>query len=218
MKRVIRLFFATLVCVSLVPLASASTACTDGGGFESDLNNISVSGVISSGTSYGDVCVNLDATQTIATITFTAASGYSFVDGNIANVNLNVASASDFTEAFVADTTTSSPTAHEFAASPVDGFGKFNLQWDNGAASDQESFFTFTVTNASGTWASAGDVLIANALGFDASAHVIGADCPLGATCFVAEGTAVPEPRFYGLLLTGLMALAGKTFFRRRAT
>jgi hypothetical protein len=71
-------------------------------------------------------------------------------------------------------------------------------------------------------------VLTANAKGFDAAAHVLclqGSGCETAVTdgtpltFFVAEGatSAVPEPRFYGLLLIGLMGVAAIMFRRRQA-
>jgi hypothetical protein len=109
----------------------------------------------------------------------------------------------------------------------VNGYGTFNLTWDNGAASNHEDFFSFEVTNTSGTWGSASDVLTANAKGFDAAAHVLclpGSGCDTAGdggtplTFFVAEGAStVPEPRFYGLLLFGLMVVAAIMFRRRQA-
>ena len=209
-----RLPLAAIVFASLMPLAFATTC-----GFDSTLNVSEQTATgATNGLTFGDVCVNLD-TSTVATITFTSAANYTFVDGNIADVQVN---ASSFTDAFVSDTTGSSPTA---GSKNVNGYGTFNLTWENGAASDHENTFVFTVTNTSGTWASAADVLTNNGSGFDAAAHVLclagsGCENALGPgnplTFFVAEGAAVPEPRFYALLLVGLMAVIGVMFRRRQ--
>src|SRR6266851_3601504 len=84
--------------------------------------------------------------------------------------------------------------------------GVFNQTINNfDGASDAETSVLFTLTNNSGTWASAADVLTANGQGFDAAAHVIcltgsGCENALGEgtplTFFVAEGgsAAVPDP------------------------
>jgi hypothetical protein len=215
MNVALRLPLAAIVFACLTPLAFATATC----GFDSTLNVSEQTATgATNGLTFGDVCVNLD-TSTTATITFTAASGYTLVDGNIADIQVN---ASSFSEAFVSDTTSSSPTAD---SKNVNGYGTFNLTWQNGAASDHEGFFTFTVTNTSGTWASAGDVLTNNGSGFDAAAHVLclaGSGCETAGdmggplTFFVAEGAAVPEPRFYALLLVGLMAAIGVMFRRRQ--
>ena len=215
MNVALRLPLAAIVFTSLTPLAFADGTC----GFNSTLNvSEQTTTGATNGLTFGDVCVNLD-TSTVATITFTSAANYTFVDGNIADVQVN---ASSFTDAFVSDTTGSSPTA---GSKNVNGYGTFNLTWENGAASDHENTFVFTVTNTSGTWASAADVLTNNGSGFDAAAHVLclaGSGCDTAGdmgtplTFFVAEGAAVPEPRFYALLLVGLMAAIGVMFRRRQ--
>jgi hypothetical protein len=109
----------------------------------------------------------------------------------------------------------------------VNGYGVFNQTINNfDGAADAENTVTFTLTNNSGTWASAADVLTGNLSGFDAAAHVIcastGTACDTGGTggvpltFFVAEGAVVPEPRFYALLLVGLMGVVGMMLRRRR--
>jgi hypothetical protein len=220
MKSVMKLFFVTLVCVSLVPIASA-TLCTTAGTFESDLTTISVGGVQGSGF-YGSVCVSdFNSTAQTATITFIAASGYSFIDGSAADVTTNGGLA---TPAFVSETPKAGSVSDfkDFTSvGHVDGYGTMNVQLNDNSSSQLEQVIVFTVHNTSGTtWTSNSNVLAFNPSGFDAAAHVVGADCGTSLTCFVGEntgGTTVPEPRFYGLLLTGLMALVGKTLFRRRA-
>jgi hypothetical protein len=213
MKIGVRLFFVTLVCVACIPLASPATC-----GFVSPLNVTETAGTTGP---FGDVCVNLESATT-ALITFTAAPTYTFVDSSIADVQVNAAT---FTASFSSDTTSSSPSA---GSGNVNGYGSFNLTWDNGAASNHEDFFSFLVTNTSGSWGLASDVLTANAKGFDAAAHVLclqGSGCETAGTdgtpltFFVAEGatSAVPEPRFYGLLLIGLMGVAAIMFRRRQA-
>jgi hypothetical protein len=72
------------------------------------------------------------------------------------------------------------------------------------------STITFTLTNTSGTWGSAGDVLIANADGFDAAAHIFVTTSPANAsnsalaTGFAAEtggGISVPDGGMTVMLL-----------------
>jgi hypothetical protein len=133
------------------------------------------------------------------------------------------ANASSFT---LGSTITESPNpglASNGGSGNVNGYGVFNQtinNFDGGA--DAETSVTFTLTNNSGTWASAADVLTANLSGFDAAAHIIclaGSGCEnVGGTAltfFTAEGAAVPEPKFYAVLLVGLMALMGVVARRR---
>ena len=214
MNIVMKSTLVMLVCLSLIPLATASVC----GGFSSDLTVTETAGT--SGP-FGNVCVDLESPNT-ALVTFTAAPTYTFVDSSIADIQVN---ATSFTDAFVSDTTTSSPTA---GSGNVNGYGVFNLTWDNGAASNHEDTFAFTVTNTGGTWGSASDVLTANGSGFDAAAHVLclaGSGCDTSGegggplTFFVAERAAtspVPEPRSYGVLLIGLTVFGIVSFRRRR--
>jgi hypothetical protein len=146
---------------------------------------------------------------------------YTFIDSSIADVQVN---ATSFTSAFSADTTTSSPSS---GSGNVNGYDTFNLTWDNGAASNHEDFFSFEVTSTGGTWGSASDVPTANLKGFAAAAHVLclaGSGCDTSGsdggplTFIVAEGATspVPEPRFYCVLLVGLMGAGGMMLRRRR--
>jgi hypothetical protein len=221
MKTLLTLLLAALICVSFAPLASANVC-----GFDSILNvsDQTATGA-TNGTTFGDVCITL-AGQT-ATITFTAAGNYQLMDSSIAGVQVN---ASSFTEGFVSEAPNGAHTPLVDLNQNVNGYGVFNLTWDNfDGASNAEDTFIFTVTNTSATpWATAADVITPNAQGFDAEAHVIclaGSGCEAAGTggvpltFFVAEGqgTIVPEPRFYGLLLVGLMGVVGIMLRRRRA-
>jgi Cu/Ag efflux protein CusF len=150
---------------------------------------------------FGTVTVSL--TGQTATITFDSntALDYHFIDTNIANVNVN---ASTFTFAIVDD-----PFFSQFQqGNTVNGFGVFDLSIkNNGGFENAIDTLSFTVTNTSGTWASASDVLEFNSLGFDAAAHVATDGGAL--TFFVAEnGQGVPDGGTTVMLLgLGLGAL-----------
>jgi len=82
-----------------------------------------------------------------------------------------------------------------------DGFGSFNLRIRSfDGFSHSSDTITFTLTNTSGTWASAADVLTNNANGFDAAAHIFVTTSPANAsnsalaTGFAGEGGGVVAP------------------------
>jgi filamentous hemagglutinin len=153
---------------------------------------------------YGSVTVNLDATQTIATITFTAAAHggfqYLFGDGGTAAVNVNGA----FTLGPITGTQLSGFTVASYSQGPAgneDGFGSFNLTINSmGGYTQASNSITFTLTKSSGTWSSAANVLTANANGALVAAHIFVAAFPANAkqgalaTGFAANGGAVNTP------------------------
>ena len=113
---------------------------------------------------FGTVTVSL--TGGVATITFTAASGYLFVDGSAVAVNVN---ASSWT---VGNITSNGNPVSDSGSWNVDGFGSFNQTLSQANSSNGASLVTFTLTNTSGTWASASQVLIANVDGWLVGAHL----------------------------------------------
>jgi len=137
---------------------------------------------------YGSVLVTLDATGTIATIAFTAAAGYEFVDGSAAAVNL---SSGTYIQGSLVDAVAGA-TVDTTSGQQVDGFGKFNLTVNNGNSSLGVTFISFQV---SGSWASAADVLALNPL-YDAAAHIRPLlNNPTGLTGYAGEtgGNIVPD-------------------------
>src|SRR5262249_54919452 len=114
-----------------------------------------------------------------------------------------------------------------FTSGTEDGFGSVNLQLNMFNGTDHPSNqLVFTVTNTSGTWASASNVLTANSQGTIAAAHIVvfaSNNVVNGqqlATGYVANGGAinVPEPGTLALALTGAagFALAGWRRLRRQ--
>ena len=101
----------------------------------------------------------------------------------------------------------------------VDGFGTFNLTIDNhDGFTNSATSFSFTLTNTSGTWSSASNVLVANSLGNSATAHVFIA-CGTATNCGGGFGTGTantPEPGTLMSLGTGVLMLGRVALMRRK--
>jgi len=150
---------------------------------------------------FGTVTVSL--TGNTATITFTAAAGYLFVDGSAVDVNVN---ANSWT---VANITSNGNPVSDSGSGNVDGFGIFNQTLSQQNASNGASLVTFTLTNTSGTWASASQVLIANGSGWLVAAHIflVGSN---GITGFAAGNTTtVPDGGTTVMLLGAALGALG---------
>ena len=189
--------------------------------FVSTLNVFNVSGIPGP---FGTVTVTTPSlNSSTAMITFsTAGTGYVLIDSNLADVNLNASSWTTSNLSWVTHTGDTSPTiTADTGSSNVDGWGTFNQTFgtNSGFGSAVDSF-TFTVTDTSGTFADAAAVLMANALGFDAAAHIAVLSSGGQVTGFAAESggvtppPAIPEPTTLALLGSGLAAIPA--LIRRR--
>jgi hypothetical protein len=149
---------------------------------------------------YVSVTVNRTSSTT-ATITFTSlsAAGNAYLMGDGASVAVNVNATS-----WTLGTITGSNGGTGFSPGPysnggsgnVDGFGVLNQTINSSAGFTHSSnTISFTLTNTSGTWGTAASVLVANANGAMAAAHI-----------FV---TKLPVKSINGALATGFAANGG---------
>ena len=176
---------------------------------------------------YASVLVDRTSTTT-ATITFTSLTNsgriYLFGDGSSVGVNVNAAS-------WTLGPVTGSNAGTGFGPGPwsnagsqnVNGFGIFNqvIDSDDGFTSSSDSI-SFSLTDTSGTWASAMAVLLANSGGSLAEAHIFVTSYPANAqngalaTGFAANGTegSVPDSgttvALLGFALVGIGSLRSK--------
>src|SRR6267143_408413 len=129
---------------------------------------------------YAMVTVNRTDT-THATITFTSLTNgsniYLMGDGSTVALNVN---ATTFTCGTVTGTNagtgfTPGPfTTNIAAGQQIDGFGKVNFTIDSmDGYTHTSDTVSFTLTNGSGTWATASNVMIANAQGTFAASHIL---------------------------------------------
>jgi hypothetical protein len=200
-------------------LGSATGARADTVQIALDTPNSNISG--STGP-YAYVTVDLTSSTT-ATITFTSANPTQFLlaDGGTAGINVN---ATTWTLGTVTGSNSNNLAGNTFTPGPYsnggagneDGFGSFN-QTINTFDGYQHSSTTvsFTITDTSGTWASAANVL-ADPNGYYAAAHIFVCDtvpCADGGTAnntgYAAGSvvTAVPEPATWGMMLLGFAGL-----------
>jgi len=161
--------------------------------------------------------------STTATVTFTsntvAGNTYLFGDGGSValNVNATTFSVSGISGSNSGTGFTPGPYT-QAAAGNEDGFGSFNLRINSfDGFTHSSDTITFTLTNTSGTWASAADVLTANGSGFDAAAHIFVTTSPANAsnsalaTGFAAEsaGGVVPDGGTTVMLLGAALGALG---------
>jgi hypothetical protein len=187
--------------------------------FTSTLNvgNTAISGFTGP---YGTVSITLINPST-ATVTFhsntVAGNVYLFGDGGSVALNVNAATFSVSNIVGTNSGTGFHPGPYTVGSGNDDGFGHFNLKITSfDGFTHAASNITFTLTNTSGTWASASQVLAFNANGFDAAAHIFVTSAPANAsnsalaTGFAGEGQGhVPDGGTTVMLLGAALGALG---------
>jgi hypothetical protein len=205
--------FFLIACVGLIWITAQPTKA-DLFTFDLTIGNPAISGFPGP---YATVLVNRTSTTT-ATITFTSLmnSGHIYLFGAQGSVAVNV-NASSFTLGPI----TGSNGGTGFSPGPYsdggsgneDGHGSFNQTINSfGGYTHSSDTLSFTLSDTSGTWSSAANVLTANNNGFVAAAHIFVAQAPADASNgALATGYAagIPEPGTVGLIALGAVLLAG---------
>jgi len=199
----------------LSALVAGSSAKADTISYSLGLGNPAISGFAGP-----YVSVLVDRTSgTTADITFTSLSNgaqtFLTADGGTAAVNVNATSwtLSAILGVNLGTGFTPGPFSNGGSGNE-DGFGSFNQNIDDfDGYTHSTSSVSFTLTNLSGSWASAADVLTPNASGYVAAAHVFAASCSSAASCDAGTGAlatgfaTVPEAGTASMLGLGLILL-----------
>jgi hypothetical protein len=188
--------------------------------FTSSLNqgNTGISGFTGP---FGTVTVTLiDPTHASITWTNNTVNGNTYLFGDGGAVAANISS-SFLVTSITGTGPNSAPILSQQAAGNEDGFGTMNLKiTDFDGFSFAASSVTVALTNTSGTWASAADVLAFNAQGFDAGAHIFvttnGGTTNTSITGFAGEGTGTPGVPDGGTTVMLLGAALGALGMARR--
>jgi hypothetical protein len=211
-----------LWAVGALALALSGSARADVIAFDLIGGNSSISGYTGP---YDHVVVDL-TDSTHATITFTSLTNsgniYLMGDGGTVGVNVNAGSwtVSGLTSSN-AGTGFSSSQIADAGAKNEDGWGSFNQTFDSfDGFTHSSDTVSFTLTDTSGSWASASHVLVANAQNAVAETHVFVTSDPANtqnsnpSTGYAAgagpSGAPIPGPlpasAWGGLALLGLLA------------
>jgi hypothetical protein len=172
--------------LAAVLIATAGFGLQQANAFTSSLN-VGNTGINTFPGPYGTVTINL-VDSTTATVTFTSntvnGNIYLFGDGSSAalNVNATTFSVSGITGTNSGTGFTPGPFTSQIGNQQVDDQGVFNLTINSfDGFTHSSDTISFTLTNISGTWSSAANVLAFNADGRDAAAHIFVTSSPANA-------------------------------------
>jgi len=206
---------ALAMCVGGCAVLAVSSAQANS--YSLDFGDSALSGIAGP---YGSVDVSL-LNSTHAVITFTAGveNGNQFLFGGQGSAAFNV-NATSFTATFGSFSQLagfSLASISDGGAGNVSSFGNFNQTFDGfDGFTHATTTLTFNVTDVSGTWGSAGDVLKANADGSTVAAHIFVTafpatnSGPVIVTGFASNGgSSVPDAGTTAVMLAGALSAVG---------
>jgi hypothetical protein len=156
------------------------------------------------GLNYGTVDISYSGTT--ASFDVKTATGYMMGDGGMFDFNVAGGAVLGAVSNIVESPANSQTVSVILdSISPVNGWGHFNTEIENGNFSDKIGELTFNLT---GTWANAASILMANDDGRNVAAHIYSIGS--GNTFYVTDGSSppVPEPGTLMLLGAGFLGLA----------
>jgi hypothetical protein len=217
-------FFLTTISAAVLALAWSSPSQADTITYSVSTPNSALSGLPGP---YATATINLTS-PTMATVTFMSLTNsgniYLLGDGGSVDVNVNATS-------FTLGTITGSNAGTGFTPGPWSDGGSGNIGSSGNFNQTINSFdgfthssdtISFTLTNTSGTWASAANVLAANNDGNFVAVHIFVTSSPANAangasvTGFAGGANVVPEPSTLAIAGLGALGLVGFGLRRRR--
>lgn len=178
---------------------------------------------------YATVAINL-TTSTTATVTFDSLTngGYLYLMAATGAVGVNV-NASTFGVGTITGTNSLagfSPGPYSVSSGNEDGFGSFNLSIDSfDGFKDSATEISFVLTDTSGTWASASNVLTGNNDNNIAAIHGFACAQPgcsitsgAYATGYASNAVVSTTPEPVSMVLMGTFLFASYALLRRKLT